>query len=211
MSAVGQLVHLPWLEIGSLRVQEVTALVLDSAFAVAGEPIDGVLGLDLLRRAGRVRGPMGRPSGPAEVAFGGPPLPGALEFPLVPIRGVLAVEGHIGTLPLHLFLDSGARLSLVPLALAEREGWPTSPVPIDSLRGLDGRLLPAHGVTLPPVRVGEWTAPAAGFVASRVPVLDASGLHGDAAILGQPFWQAVGEVELDFERGLLRIVDGTER
>jgi predicted aspartyl protease len=206
VTAVRQLVDLPWIRLGDLRVDDVSALVLDSApFTIDGQQLDGVLGLDVLRRAGRVRGSFGRPDGTAVLHLGGPSLPSSLEFPLQRVGGVLWVQGAVDGMPLPLLLDTGARQSIVPLTLAGDRGWPVAAEPSDSGRGLDGRWLAFYEAELPSVSIGDWEMPVTPFMASERSVPGALGMRNDALILGQPFWRAIGEVEVDFERDVLKI------
>jgi hypothetical protein len=202
---VGSLAKVPWVRVGSQELEDFQPVVLDEPFEVAGEAIQGILGLDVLRRAGRVVGNFGRPEGPAELRLGGEPLEDAMEIPLQEVRGLLFVEGRLGDLPVLFLLDSGARQSIIPEALARREGMAISQEAVDSLMGLDRNPIPFRGLQAPPLKVGGLELPNAGFITGPIPVLDALGIREDAAILGQPFFKALGTVEIDFEKGVLRV------
>jgi len=204
-TSVTSIAELDWIGIGDQRLRGFRPLVLDEAFEIDGVAIDGVLGLDVLRRAGWVRADFSRPSGLSILHFGAKHIEDAVEIPLRDVRGLIFVEGLLGTLPMLFLLDSGARLSVLPRSLAEQEGWSVSEDVVDSLRGVDGAPLPVRSVQVPQLRLGDYTAPESGFTAGPIPVLDNLGLREDAAILGQPFWRALGMVEIDFQSGVLRI------
>jgi len=203
--AVGHVADLAWLEVGGLRVDSVHPLVMDQPLIAGDDTVFGIVGLDVLRRAGRVRGNFAAPNGPSTLTLGGPALVGGLELPLREVQGLLLVEGRAGTVPLLWLLDSGARVSVVPDDVARREGWVRGDEPVDSLRGIDETPIPSRPAVVPPPRLGSWQAPSVPFVAASFPVIGALGLTDATGILGQPFFRAVGEIEIDFARGVLRI------
>ena len=207
-SAISSVAQLEWVMVGDVRVEGFEPLVLDEPFLVEGRPIDGVLGLDVLRRAGRIAADFGRPGGPSVLELGGDPVSGAVEIPLQEVRGLLFADGTLGEVSALLLLDSGARLSVVPQSLARRASWRLSDTPVDSLRGADGTPLAMHDAATPPLRLGHWTPPSTPFVAGPLPILDNLGLSRDSGILGQPFWQAVGRVQVDFRDRVLRVPGG---
>ena len=129
----------------------------------------------------------------------------ARMVPIREVRNLLFFEGRLGDRSLLFLLDSGARLSVVPEYLADEEGWKMDSAAVESLRGADGAQLPVRAVEVPPLRLGDWTAPESPFNAGSIPVLEALGLQEAAGILGQPFWRSVGTVEIDFEQAVARI------
>jgi hypothetical protein len=204
-SDIGSVAELSHVMIGDVRVDEFEPLVLDQPFIVDGTPIDGIIGLDVLRRAGRVRADFGRPSKEGTLLLGGDPLEESLALPVREVRSLLFFDGMLGDRSLLLLLDSGARLSVVPEDVAGEAGWKLAATAADSLRGADGAPLPVRSVEVPPLRIGDWIAPGSPFTAGSIPVLEALGLGEDAGILGQPFWRAVGTVEVDFEQHVVRV------
>jgi hypothetical protein len=202
---VGSTADVPWVRVGSHELEGFRPAVLDEPFLIAGEAIRGIVGLDVLRRAGRVVGDFSRPDGPASLRFGGERLEDVLEIPFQEVRGLLFVEGFLGEVPVLFLLDSGARQSIIPEALARREGMSISEESVDSLMGLDRNRIPFRAAHVPSFSVGDLDFAGTGFITGPIPVLDALGIQEDAAILGQPFFKALGTVEIDFDNGVLRV------
>ncbi len=150
-------------------------------------------------------GDFSRPDGPASLRFGGERLEDVLEIPFQEVRGLLFVEGFLGEVPVLFLLDSGARQSIIPEALARREGMSISEESVDSLMGLDRNRIPFRAAHVPSFSVGDLDFAGTGFITGPIPVLDALGIQEDAAILGQPFFKALGTVEIDFDNGVLRV------
>jgi hypothetical protein len=209
--AVGSVADLAWLDVAGLRVDSVHPLVMDQPLIAGDDTVFGIVGLDVLRRAGRVRGTFGAPAGTGSIVLGGAPLGDAVEVPLREVQGLLLVEGRAGAAALLWLLDSGSRVSVVPDDVARREGWVRGDGPVDSLRGIDETPIPSRPAVVPPPHLGSWQAPSVPFVAASFPVVGALGLTDATGILGQPFFRAVGEIEIDFERGVLRVPRGATR
>jgi hypothetical protein len=112
-----------WIEVGTLRVDSLRPLVMDAPLVSGTDTVAGILGLDVLRRAGRVRGSFAAPAAPAWLTLGGAPLAGAVELPLREVRDLLLVEGRAGAVPMLWLLDSGSQVSAVPEAVAAKHGW----------------------------------------------------------------------------------------
>ncbi len=203
---IGVVATVDWLALGDLRIERFEPLVWDRPLRIAGEEVDGVLGLDVLRRADRIYAAFGAGSeGAGALRLGGPQLERAREFRLREVRGLLFLEGRLGDLPVLGLLDTGARLSVIPAELAEREEWPVGTEDIDALRGVDMRPLPVRPILAPPLSLGSYRPPPSDFVSGPFPAVQNLGLRADVVVLGQPFWRAVGPVEIDFRRRILRL------
>ncbi len=135
---------LPKLTLGSATFDAVDVLVLDSMPTIAGAPVDAIIGLDVLRRAGHIRFTR-RDSVSATLTFGSAtPARGAASATLAlqsvgALNGVTARLGDAeGSADTFLVLDSGSPSTVISNATAAALHLALSPLPGPSPRGLDG-------------------------------------------------------------------------
>lgn len=202
-----RITRLPWLDVGDVRFPDVEALLLPDGLAADGRPVLGILGTDLLSRAGRVTGDFSVPEGgsPRRLTLGGDAADDWQAIPVTAVRGLLFVDIAAAGHRFRGLLDSGARYSLVRPEDAQTFGWPRRDASGDSVQGLDGTPIPVFPVQAPPLDLDGRPFPASPFMAGPVTVLEAVGLRETAVILGQPFFAHLGPIQIDFVERVLRI------
>ena len=202
--------RLDTLAAGSLRWPEPQVLVMENLPEIGGAAIDGILGIDLLDAGNQLRLEM-RQRGSARLSLGETPAataPGAIEGPFHRAGSHVVAPATVGGHPLGLIVDSGAKVSVLTRALADRLGLrQVSPTEQIELRGLDGRPIQATFFAAARLEIGQGGINNVRFaVVPELPVLRALGVDPDHAILGNNFLARFKVVELDFEAGRLRLV-----
>lgn len=188
---------------GSLRFEQAEVNVVEQLPAIGGRPLLGILGLDLLERAACVRlsyDPAGELRLSASCAATGPAVP----FNVADHH--LFVRGEIAGVPLSWVLDSGAKVSLLAPALADRLGLVADPSRSVEVRGLGSAAVQAPRVEAPELVLGEERFPQVAFHVAPLAVLDAWGLSRQGGILGNDFLRRFAALELSFPRGEVRFV-----
>lgn len=135
-------VTLERLEVGGLVFTDVRAAVVDAMPQLFARPVEGVVGLDLLRRnetlvlevppGGKGEGRLGL--GPRRRGSGS----SAIAVPFTVVKDLLVTRSQIGGRDVHLIVDTGAPGLLLDEGAAEAAGVSgLNALPTD-LRGLDG-------------------------------------------------------------------------
>lgn len=186
---------------GAVRVEDVRANVVKSLPELGGGPVDGILGLDVLSRCRLLRLERGVADA-GVLSFDPQPEKanvGALACPFTMVARHIVLPARLDGTPASLVLDTGARGSLLPAALAARAGLAPAPGATERVfRGLDGRPLPARPVRVERLELGGAAAGAAVFFAGDLPALAALGLDGDSGLLGNDLLAAWRRLEVDF-------------
>lgn len=199
-----------------------------------GRPIAGVLGLNVLRQAGRIAfGYTSRASGrrndhdlpeierapeepwASKLLLGsevGNPEPDHVVV-VVPLRSVarlLFVPAEIAGQEVDLILDTGARLTLLPPALADRLGIAVTNRNAAVLRGLDGHPISVDLATIDELRIGGAPFRSEPIGIADLPVFAAIGLPKDTGVLGATFWSRFERIVVDFEASRLELISREE-
>lgn len=190
------------LHLGNVVISDLRADVLDSLALADGRAIVGILGLDVLRRNGRVRLTFGaRVPRAASIDFDPAELrPDArvLELPLGVAAGHLFVAGKSGSVAWHGLLDTGSPWSFMAESLA-RSVLPDAKFDsIGTVAGLDERRIVVRATTLPLISLGSSTHRNVPFRIATLPVLANMGLHGETVLLGNSFFARFQSITLDF-------------
>jgi len=198
--------------LGELRVADVGANVVSTLPPLGGEPLAGILGMDLLGRAERLRlargdGDSGRLSFMARTD--GPGDGATVEIPFTIAAKHLMARATLDGTPATLVIDSGARVSLVSAGLARRAHLATAGGEGRELRGLDGRPLPSLPVVVERLQLGGGAVlDHVVFQSAELPVIASLGLDPDSGLLGNDLLFRFGAVEVDFASGILRLTPG---
>lgn len=194
----------PSLELGGVRVDSLDALVSPIPRGL-GDDVVGILGIDVLRRADRIRLVLpAKGTGPASLEFD-PQAPlarvaGASGFAWSAMHVVL--PGEVAGRPAHWILDSGAPASFVDSLAVAGEAWAATAPAAAPVHGSAGVARASATARAPSVRLGS------GAAWTDVPVRLATlapfePLRGDGrvpALLGLPEIARLGALELDFAR-----------
>lgn len=190
-----------------LVLRDVHASVLESLPTLGDEPVDGILGMDVLRRAGavRLRAPAGDVPGELELLDAAPPAPeGCLRVPMTLVNGLAWLRADAGGTPLHLLLDSGAATSVLSPAAAARLGATDAGGADAALRGLSDAATAARRAELPALRLDALDlSPCPVLVADVAPLARVAG-GAAAGVLGLPEIERGGTLLLDLGAGVAR-------
>lgn len=191
---------------GGVRVEGARVNVLASLPELGGAPVDGILGLDVLSRCGLLR--LERGAGDAGTLSFDPAPAGdaALSVPFTLVARHVVLPARLDGTAASLVLDTGARGSLLPAALAAKAGLaPAADASERSFRGLDGKPLPARPVQVAQLELGGQAAGPAVFFAGDLPALAALGLDGDSGLLGNDVLAKWRRLEVDFTARQVRL------
>lgn len=193
----------PSLTVGGLALPAFEAQVAELP-AGLGADVAGILGMDALRRAGRVRLVVPDSGGTGSLEFE-PKRPLAREdgrcgFSWVSSLAVM--PGEVGGRPALWIVDSGAPRSFVDPPAVAGEPWAAATSPAPTPNGADGPPRPASVVTAPSLRVGGGAAwPETPVRLARLLSFEALRPDGRVpALLGVSELARMGALELDFER-----------
>lgn len=192
----------PALTLGGVRVDSLEAVVMPLPPGL-GDDVVGILGIDVLRRAQRVRLDVpAREGAPGTLEFDPPrPLPapeGVASFSWA--NGHAVLPGSLGGRAARWIVDSGAPESFADSASVATEPWVRAGRAAESVRGTGERRTATQVATAPTATVGD--APVWANVpvrVARLAPLDA--LRGDGrvpALLGLSELARMGSFELDF-------------
>jgi predicted aspartyl protease len=201
----------PELTVGDMVFRDVEVSVLSSMPQFGGHAPSGILGMDLLTRAEVVC-----------VSYAGNERPGHLrladtshvsagksvEIPFNRAGNHLFVEGRVEQAPVTFVFDTGARRAHIHPAVASAAGLTLraddNP---NGTRGLDGKKMDTRLAASKHLHLGGSAFRDVPFVVADLPVFQTIGLGDAAGLLGNTFLDRYSEIEVDFRRGVLRLVD----
>jgi hypothetical protein len=198
----------PSLSLGGVTIDSLEAEVADLPAAL-GEGVVGILGIDVLRRAARVRLTVpAKADAPATLEFD-PPAPLAREAGRCAFSWLsshVVMGGEVSGLPAHWIVDSGSPVSFVdPTALAEAP-WVLAARKAPPVRGVGGKPGASYDAKAPTLRVGtgaRWADTPVRL--ARLAPFDAVRPGGRVpALLGLSEIARMGSLELDFNARLAR-------
>lgn len=190
------------LHLGDVAISDLPVEVLDSLAPTDGRAIVGILGLDALRRNGRVRLTFGT-RGPRAAAIDFDPpelLPDArvIELPLAVAAGHLFVPGRSGSVSLYALLDTGSPWSFMAESLARRVLPDAKFDSVSTITGLDNHRIVVRATILPLIVLGSSTHRNVPFRIATLPVFANMGLRGETVLLGNSFFARFQSMTLDF-------------
>jgi hypothetical protein len=191
--------------VGPLVFSDLSVHVVDGLFTIEERPIAGIIGLDLLRRAGVVH--FG--TGLTAMTFSDRAVAAGKKIISVPFSVAtdhIFIDGKIRNVPLSFIFDTGARASLLSASAAASAGLEAGKGQARQFRGLDGNPIEAHPVTAGSVTLGKQTFSEVTFHVSDLYVLNALGLQSDGGILGNDFLSRFAAVEIDFSEKVIRLL-----
>jgi hypothetical protein len=196
------------LQVGGVVFDSAEVLVLDSLSTVNGVRVDGILGLDLLLRAGRASWSYPRSRGLLTILRLGDSaaidVRRGAEVPFSLASGHVFVKGRLRGVDVDLILDTGSPVSFLADRSA-RESQVGGLRPAGEVIGLDGAPIQvrlARGVEL---ELGGETFRGVSFHVAELPVFPILGIRGRPGLLGNDFLSRFRTVEIDFARRRLRL------
>ena len=201
--------RLAGLQVGDMVFDSAEVLVLDSLSAVGGVRVDGILGLDLLLRAGRASWSYPRSRGlltilrlaDSAVTEAGK----GVEVPISLASGHVFVKGRLRGVDVDLILDTGSPVSFLSERSAQA-GQLGGLRPAGEVIGLDGvpiQVRLARGVEL---ELGGETFRGVRLHVAELPVFPILGIRGRPGLIGNDFLSRFRSVEIDFARRRLRLI-----
>lgn len=199
----------PSLRLGDMAFRDVRVNVIAAMPEIDGRRGGGIIGMDLLARAAVACVTYGGRGGHLRLAAESH-LDDAnvIEIPFHRAEQHLFVEGRIGATRVTFVFDTGARRTHVAPAIVEHAGLPPRPDDRpEKTRGLDGKRIETKLTTAPKLRLGEAELRDVTLVVASLPVLDGMGLGEQGGLLGNSLLRRYAEVEVDFTRSVLRLLE----
>jgi hypothetical protein len=196
------------LTLGAISFGGATVRVLDELPSFAGRRIVGILGLDLLRRGGRVslRWPREGQAGELELGASGTTQEGpGMRLPVSVVSGIPFVRGELSGQAVRFAVDTGSRFVFVGQASAGRLGLELDPEQGISFRGLGPDTGSAPRVLGAELSVGGRTHEGLPMHAADLPVFARLARGCDVGVLGLPFLRSFESFALDLEAGELTL------
>jgi predicted aspartyl protease len=198
---------LPEIRIGGLRIPDITVNVVTHLSDIGGQPVAGIIGLDVLRRAGTTTFEF--PSGQDGVLrFGAPgrDATDVIDVPLAVAGGHVFLMGWVGSTPVAFILDTGSPDCYLSPIAAHAAALPVDSLHPRTIRGLDETPIAAYPASPRQVRLGARDLPVASMWVADLPVLKALGLASQpAGLLGNSLWGRLHSLEFDWTHRRLRL------
>lgn len=195
---------LPLLTIGDLKFENVDVVVMEELPPVA-EGIVGIVGLDLLGRAKVISIPYPKDSATGELRLGSSPTekPSA-TLPLAILDSRAYCRAKVNGTDVCMIVDTGAPITIVEERVSAAAGL--KPIAQEKdVRGIGAarsKLAKAEGVT---ISLGEVTLKDQAVMVGSLPLFSRFKGPTPIGILGNETLAKFGRVEMDFERGELRV------
>ena len=196
---------IPVVHFGEVAFEHVTAAVIEEIPAIFGRPVAGILGLDLLRRGGGIRLEV-----PAAAAGAGmirlgrfPQAEAAAETGFTIVNDHIVLPVHVGDLPAHMILDTGAPTVLLDSETARAAGIVETEA--RAVKGLDGKGVRSATGSVPLLRIGALESENVEARVAPLTVFDRF-RSGDQhlGLLGNEFLGRFSRVEIDFASRRIR-------
>jgi hypothetical protein len=195
--------------ISEIRFDDVPMDVISELPEFGGRRIDGIVGLDLLRRGGVVRFELsaGNPSAPRLVLGGAGPGGDdtVVELPFAVAQSHIFVRGRIAGQAVHFALDTGAPDSFLTRATAARLGVSADPDTTRTARGLDGADLEIESARVDRLELAGLGLDGFPFMLSDLPVLQPIGGGQNAGLIGNSVLSRFTAMEIDFSERVVRL------
>lgn len=195
------------ISLGDVLVRDVTVDVMEKLPDFFGRPVDGILGMDVLRRCRHLTLMLGGESPGILFGSDAEDADDAIELPFTFVSTHLVVKGQVNDAPVFFILDSGAPSTLLDKAAAVAAGVPVDASRADSARGLDEGVVPmAQG------RIDELVLGGRSFddVPCHISALSAfNAVRGEGqhvGLLGNDFFARFTRIEVDFDGRTVRFV-----
>lgn len=197
---------LPSVAFGSVRLTDLDVLVLNTLPSVGGAPLDAILGLDVLRWAGRVR--LSRAGDSWTLALGRT-LPSvgreaSAELALRNAGALVGVVAQVDGTESFLILDSGTPHTVLSTGAARDARLISAPIRGPAPRGLDGRPLAMSEGTARTLTLGSVVLRDVAVRIADLPVLAKLGQE-HVGLLGGDVLSRFAVIEVDFVTERLRL------
>jgi predicted aspartyl protease len=199
---------IPELQLGTVLFENVDVSVLSDMHQYGDTEVDGIIGLDLLRRAEAVT--IFYPEEPDEEARlvlharTETPRYEGHEIPFVLADQHIFVDGSLNGRPARFLVDSGARGSFVPPALMAAAGLEKLSGKSKTFKGLDENKFQATTTRIDALQLGDVSLGGAVFYAGDLAVFKQWGINEDTVLLGNDQLIRFGKLTLDFEGKTMR-------
>jgi hypothetical protein len=201
---------LPELTVGTLVFRDAKVSVLSSLPEFGGHKPAGILGMNLLSSANLACVTYPAPGDTGHLRLANEShldSPEAIGIPFTRVGNHLFVTGAVDDAPVTFIFDTGARRAHLHPEVAEAAGIALRPDDDPGgTRGLDGKKMETHLAAAEKLSLGEATFARVPFVVADMPVFRTIGLGASAGLLGNTFLDRFGEVEIDFEQQVIRLV-----
>jgi len=209
-TVLGQAV-LPEMQIGQIRVEQMPVDVLSQMPDFFGRPIDGIIGLDLLRQSSVlsfVFDPGPKPKARMHLArHRSTNDQQAIELPFTFVNSHLVVNGQISNHRVYFTLDTGSPDSMLAVSAARRVGLQFDETSRKDGRGLDGGSAAVYKGRSTALLLGGRSIPDTTFHVGALPIFDRMTVHDqNVGLLGTAFFAGFARVEIDFNQRVLRLI-----
>ncbi|HUN82309.1 MAG TPA: aspartyl protease family protein [Phycisphaerae bacterium] len=186
------------LHVGTVDFGDVDVTVLKQLPQLAGRPVEGILGMDLLRRAGLLHLRFDDDRSVTVTMGQAPQLKTRASTPFSLASAHVFIRSHLGDRDVFWLVDTGSPISIVPKSFEKQfnlKAVRTS----DAVGGLDAGKVAARTALLPTLTLGRTNLDGLPALITDLPVLAPFQSHNQAVgLLGNSALSRLAAVEIDF-------------
>lgn len=201
--------RLSTLSLGGLKYKDVEVAVMPKLPELGERRIDGIIGLDLLRRnrflaiefgaAGAREGTLRLGSKQSGWAAGGQAVPFAL------INSHLVVPAKVNTKQVAFIVDTGAPLCVLDENAAKATGVKSEESPTKSVSGVGAGSVSVHQGRMAELRLGDFTSKDVDSMVGALPIFAQLRVHNQSVgLFGNSIISRLGRLEIDFLENQIR-------
>ncbi len=194
------------MKVGGLEFTDASVVVLDDMPAIAGKPIAGVFGTDMLRRA--------------EIAlftFGDSPrlmlksrarknVTGAVDCPMNLVKGYVMAAGTMNGQKADFLFDTGSPASYIPVKTVRATGAAAVPGSTQNITTLDGKSVTVRQAENAAVTIGEAEFEDVPLHIGELPVFSTLPDSSVPVLLGNDFFTRMQSVQFNFPDNTVRLM-----
>ncbi|MDT8324218.1 MAG: aspartyl protease family protein [Bacteroidota bacterium] len=194
------------MKVGGLEFADASVVVLDDMPAIAGKPIAGVFGTDMLRRA--------------EIAlftFGDSPrlmlksrarinVRDAIECPMNLVQGFVMAAGTLNGQKADFLFDTGSPVSYIPLKTVRSTGAAALPGSTREITTLDGRSVKVRDAEPGAITIGDAEFEDVPLHIGELPVFGTLPETSVPVLLGNDFFARMQSVQFNFTENSIRML-----
>ncbi len=201
---------LPSFTLGNITLKDLSVTVMPQMPDIFKQPVDGIIGLDILRRAEILsfHYPTDTHSTPSiHFAHRGSNLPSnTIELPFTFVKSHLVVDAKVNDSLVHFIMDTGSPGPLLDSDAAQAAGVQLDDTPLPVARGMDGGKVKMSQSKTTTLSLGGSVFSDITYHVSPLYAFNSMRVNNqNVGLLGNSFFQRFDRMDIDFERRIVRL------